>query len=231
MQQVSACLACQSVRTSLPTEPALVTTADYPIHKLGADIFSFAGHEFVLYIDRFSGYPLVKRLKSNSAAKAMAFLAQICSMFGFPESVRVAGRPQFWGDLKTFCERCAICLETFAPYHPEFNGLAKVTVREVKRLMKKCHKTGENFDEQLLYWHCLPLAAGTSPTQAFLGRSPRTALPALPPSEPDLATFRALRHARTTPKPPHTPTQTGPSRPTSFERTHSRPRLENKALA
>ncbi|TRY70825.1 hypothetical protein TCAL_15002 [Tigriopus californicus] len=97
---------------------------------------------------------------------------------------------------KAFCDTRNICLETSAPYHPESNGLAEVTVQEIKRLMKRCHETGEDFDEQLLAWRCLPLAAGALPAQAFLGRRPRTALPALATPLPDLDKFRERRHAQ-----------------------------------
>ncbi|TRY70387.1 hypothetical protein TCAL_15004 [Tigriopus californicus] len=95
IQQGAACTAYQSVRPSLPVEPEIVTTANHPMQKLGADMFPIAGHEFVLLVDQCLGYPFIKRLKTISAAKSTAFLAHICHMFGFPDSIWADGGPQF----------------------------------------------------------------------------------------------------------------------------------------
>jgi hypothetical protein len=53
-------------------------------------------------------------------------------------------------------------------------------VKNVKRLLKKCRKSGEHFPSALLEWRNTPRADGVSPAQAFFGRRQRTLLPALP---------------------------------------------------
>jgi hypothetical protein len=53
-------------------------------------------------------------------------------------------------------------------------------VKNVKRLLKKCRKSGEHFPSALLEWRNTPRADGVSPAQVFFGRRQRTILPAIP---------------------------------------------------
>ena len=67
---------------------------------------------------------------------------------------------------------------TSSPCYPQSNGKAENTVKTVKRLFTKCHKSCESEYLALLDWRNTPFEGlGTSPAQHFLGRRCRTLLP------------------------------------------------------
>ncbi|TRY73403.1 hypothetical protein TCAL_16914 [Tigriopus californicus] len=161
------------------------------MEQLGADLFPYKGKDLILFVDRFLGYPFVKELRSSATKKILSFLKTLIHLFGALAVIRADSGPQFRSKFEEFCHAHSIKLETSSPYHPESNGLAEVSVREVKRLLKKCAQTGQDFHQQLAACRCLPLTAGLSPAEAFLGRRPRSSILTLSTPLPDLAAFSA----------------------------------------
>ena len=82
------------------------------------------------------------------------------------------------GPFKKWCAENNIKHKLASPYNPQGNGLAEAGVKNIKSLLAKCTKTGE--DPQKLLYHCknIPRTDGFSPAQLLFGRKQFTSVPA-----------------------------------------------------
>ncbi len=91
---VTECDVCQSLR---PANPAAVTSpsppATFPMEALGTDILNCGGKDWLVVVDRYSGFPLVRQLHSMASAAVIRRLDAIFWEFGLPNRVRSDGGP------------------------------------------------------------------------------------------------------------------------------------------
>ena len=121
------------------------------MQAVGLDLFHAGGRDYLVMVDRYSGYPFVQCLASTTAAAVTPALAGWWELFGLPSVVRVDGGPQFrCQEFLTFCGERDIELETFSPYNPRSNGLAEAAVKNCKKLLLKCISGGDNYADALL---------------------------------------------------------------------------------
>ena len=59
---------CQRYNASLLTEPARIEEARAPIESIGCDLFDCGGRQFIVLVDRYSGYIFVQQLRSTTTA-------------------------------------------------------------------------------------------------------------------------------------------------------------------
>lgn len=175
------CEACIAFKPSQAREPYQLTHADGPMSELGVDLYDFQGQDWIVLVDRFSGWPWTARLTSTTTDDVTRWLSTIFVEHGFPEVIRSDNGPQFRNKFADWCSDHWIRHETSSPYYPQSNGLAEAAVKAVKHLKKKCVLKGEPFSVALLEWRNTPRADGISPAQAFLGRRQRTRLPGIIP--------------------------------------------------
>ena len=93
---VSNCSACLEKRQYHQKEPLIaheVPTA--PWHKVGMDLFSFKGRDYLLVVDYFSNYPEVCLLNDTHSSSVIMKLKSIFSCFGIPKVVISDNGPQF----------------------------------------------------------------------------------------------------------------------------------------
>ncbi len=177
---VEKCELCAAALPSKPLASALApTTASRPMQAVGLDLFHAGGRDYLVMVDRYSGYPFVQCLSSTTAAAVTRALAGWWELFGFPSVIRADGGPQFrCQEFLAFCNERDIELETSSPYNPRSNGLAEAAVKNCKKLLLKCISGGENYADALLEFRNCPRPDGFSPAQLMFGRRMRTALPA-----------------------------------------------------
>lgn len=157
--------------------------------QVGVDLFEFSGSQYLVMVDRYSGYPFVKQLRSLTTSNITKILFNWFLDFGFPISIRSDGGPQFRSEFGAFCDKHNIKHELSSPYHAQSNGLAESAVKNVKYLLDKCKSSGESFDVAFSHWKATPRADGFSPSDMFLKRHIRTSLPSLHLDfDPDSAT-------------------------------------------
>lgn len=178
---VANCHTCQSLR---PSNPSPVVTpsnpATFPMEALGMDIFHCGGKDWLVIVDRYSGFPFVRRLPSLSSAATIRALEQILWEFGLPDSIRSDGGPQFTSsEFKDFLHSLDIRHEISSPYNPASNGLAEAGVKQVKYLMIKCSEEHSSYDRALHSYRSMARADGYSPFQLFFGRHGKSLLPVL----------------------------------------------------
>ena len=180
-QMVNSCQVCQERLPSQAQEPLQLSSADKPFAKVGVDLFQLSGQHYLVMVDRFSGFPLVHRLPSEKTSTTTDRLLYWFQDWGFPESIRSDGGPQFRGPFKEFCDKYNIVHELTSPHHPQSNGLAEAAVANVKSLLDKTGgKLNAEFRQALFEWRNAPRTDGYSPAQMVFGRRQRGLLPTLP---------------------------------------------------
>ena len=178
---VADCVACQSLRPSKPQATVQqASPATFPMEALGADLFHCDGKNWLVVIDRYSGYPFVAEMRSTSATAVLEKLDDWLWNFGLPNVIRTDGGPQFaCKEFEDYMADHDIVHEISSPYNPSSNGLAEAGVKQVKMLLKKCIATGSNFHKELHAYRNIPRADGFSPFSMMFRRIGKTLLPAL----------------------------------------------------
>lgn len=153
--------------------------ATNPMSDVAVDIFTLQGSNYLVMVDRYSGFPFCKPLRATHTGAVTGILTAWFVEWGFPQRIRTDGGPQFRGEFKEYCQRYAIEHELASPHHPEANGLAESAVKNTKFLLEKCKASKEDFSLALLEWRNTPNAAGVIPAVLFCGRRQKTQMPLL----------------------------------------------------
>ena len=143
---VDNCDQCQERRPSQKhnprtTEPPSAAFGASMAH-VGLDLFDFAGKKHIICADRWSGFPLYKRLSSTSTQSVINVLETWFNILGWPSNIRSDGVPRCMGPFKKWCANNNIKNKLASPYNPQGNGLAEAGVKNIKNLLAKCTKTG-----------------------------------------------------------------------------------------
>jgi len=155
---VDRCAPCQEVLPSQPAEPLIMQTATYPMEKMGCDLFSWNGGDYIALVDRYSGYLWCKRLRQTKTENVTKVLSDVFEEFGYPTSIQSDNGPQFRGPFQDFCTKWGIQHITSSPYNPASNGLAESAVKICKQLLKKTASSDEttSFSAALSAWRRTP---------------------------------------------------------------------------
>ena len=181
---VNSCAKCQQLLPSLQKEPMITEKEpSRPFQSVSADYFSYAGKEYLVYVDRLSGWPMVKMYnKEATAVMLVTTLRKYFAATGVPEMFRSDNGPQLKAKyLRDFLAKWGVRISTSSPYYSQSNGHAEVTVKSVKYLVMKCTKNGnldtDEFVAALLELRNSPRADGQSPAQVLFGQPIRSIIP------------------------------------------------------
>jgi hypothetical protein len=182
---IDACEACQEHRQGPHFEPEIKRIATYPMEAVSVDLMEVKGTKYLVMVDRFSSYPLVKVVRTATTSSIVKILSSWFNEFGWPKSIGSDGGPQFKEQFKEFCTSKKIVHELSSVRNPQSNGLAEAGVKRIKYLMEKC-RTKEEFEAALFAFRNAPMADGRpAPAMAFHGRELRDPdLPTVPPAAP-----------------------------------------------
>lgn len=182
---VNACEPCQIYQPSQQKEPWMCDDhPTRPFESVSADFFSVAGKNFLLYADRFSGWPVVFKCGTDTtSATTIRFFREAFRDLGVPIRLRTDGGPQFTSqDFTAFLKRWGVRHDVSSPHYPQSNGHAEANVKKTKRLIQKTAPNGnvdtEEFASGLLELRNTPSAAGESPAQVLFGSPLRSLVPA-----------------------------------------------------
>jgi len=150
---------------------------------IAADLFEYAGKDYLVAVDRFSNWAFCERLNKTTTANVTKILLGWFRQFGLPKYIRTDGGPQFRTEFMDFCDDYHIIHELSSAYNPKSNGLAESAVKSVKSLVRKCKRGNEDFLTALLARQNVPGSNGISPAMAFLGRPVRANLPEVSPKD------------------------------------------------
>ena len=191
-QMVKHCSHC--TRETTPRKEPLMPTAlpEYPWQKIGTDLFSLNGSNYLLAADYFSRFPEVIKLTSTTSASIISALKSIFSRYGIPEEVVSDNGPQYSShEFRDFAKEYNFNHTTSSPHFPQSNGHAERAVQTAKKLLKG----SDDLYLSLLSYRSTPLTwCGLSPAELLMGRQIRSNLPqtsdAFKPQWPYLSDFR-----------------------------------------
>ena len=151
--------------------------ANKPMESVGADLFHFGGKEWLVVVDRYSGFLWVTRLANTHTGAIVKALEDLFVRVGFPARIRSDGGPQFRQEFQQWCSENHISHELSGAYNPRSNGLAEAAVKNAKKLLERCSRTKQPFPRALMDWLNVPRWDGVSPAEAFFGRRFRSRVP------------------------------------------------------
>ncbi|UYV76696.1 K02A2.6-like, partial [Cordylochernes scorpioides] len=133
------CSTCMENTSKLPKQEFTEWTPPNKVWKrIHLDYFYFAGKTFLILVDAHSNWIECQMVPNTSAGFCIDFLRECLARYGIPEVAVMDNGPPFRSyEIKTFFERNGIHAMFSPAYHPESNGLAEVSVREIKKTMKR----------------------------------------------------------------------------------------------
>ena len=172
------CPECRLHHSSQCKEPLLVENRrpELPFQSTSADLFECQGLQFLVYVDRKTGWPCINKIGSTAtSADVIRCLRRWFPDVGAPQILTTDGGPQFASHKFTqFCSNWQIQHVRSSPHYPQSNGHAEAAVKAMKLLISKTTRNGnldiDEFQRGLLEWRNTPRGNGQSPAQALFGR-------------------------------------------------------------
>ena len=144
---------CRFVVTKAGYNPASFITADGPWHHVQLDTSTHMppspnGYTCLLVlIDVFTGFVLLRPIKTNSADIVANELWQVCCTFGLPKIVQSDNGPEFVNNvLRAMVNCCGIDHRLISPYNPRADGKVERAIGTVCSIIKKqLHGSGAHW--------------------------------------------------------------------------------------
>ena len=100
--------------------------------------------DFLIVVDEFSKYIIVRKLPNSTLAAVCIELSMIVTELGLPHTIRSDNGPCYNSkEFQQFLQHYSITHQTSSPNHPRFNGFVERMVRFAKKLMDKARKEGK----------------------------------------------------------------------------------------
>ena len=167
---VSACPTCMKYAIKNCAEPLINDLAtSKPWQALSIDNFEWKGHKYLIILDHFSHFVVVKSLDRIDTATTIKLLLEVFAKHGIPNKIRCDKGGNFTSiDFTNFCSDLGITLSFSSLYHHQ-SVPAECSVHTVKSIMKKCHETGTPWHLGLLEHLCTPLDDKTPSPSSLIG--------------------------------------------------------------
>ncbi len=137
---IDTCEPCQLYQPSQPKETIISDPVpSRPFVDTSADLFSYGSAQYLVYVDKFSGWPIVDSFRSDPTThQVIDKLVQSFAVYGIPIRVRTDGGPQFKSrEFAAFVEDWGIQHTFSSPHYPQSNGHAEAAVKAMKKLVIK----------------------------------------------------------------------------------------------
>ena len=129
-EMVEKCDICQSQQNSTTSVQKYVSEVPpHPWHTLGSDLFYFQRIDFLVVVDYFSKYLIVRKIPSSTSSAVIKELGMISSEFGNPLVFSSDNGPCYSSqEFKFFMQNWLVEHRTSSPHYPQSNGLAESMV-------------------------------------------------------------------------------------------------------
>lgn len=136
---VKSCEACQVLRKDKPDKVyGKWAEATFPMERVHVDFFHFGGQTFFIFIDAYSRWIEIRRMKRTNAPCLIQVLVELFGIFGFPVELVCDNGPPFNSyEFRKACEGRKVKLTHSPPYNPESNGLVERAVQTTKSVLRK----------------------------------------------------------------------------------------------
>ena len=181
------CRSCNERAPSQPHGPPHAAQEPvYPFQCICSDYFKYKGRNYVVIVDRYSGWPIVQQ-SQDGAEGLVKCLREIFVTYGIADELSTDGGPEFTA------ERTQCLLSNWGVHHrissvalAHSNGRAELGVKSCKRmLMDNTGPNGETdldkFQRAMLQYRNTPdQDTGLSPAQMIFGRPIKDFIPIMP---------------------------------------------------
>lgn len=159
--------------------------AEFPFEQVVVDLCYLAGHSYVVYADRYSGWIEVEQIPSTAFHYLKPLLLRWFAAYGAPTEVSSDGGPPFNSyEYNTLLKEWDIRKRQSSAYYAQSNGRAEAAVKSIKRLLlgniDSCTgkiDTGDAARAILTHRNTPASDTGLSPAMALFGRPIRDHLP------------------------------------------------------
>lgn len=177
---ISKCEICRTFEISNQKETLMPQEIpSRPWEKVGTDLFSLEGQDFLITVDYLSNFWEVDRLNDTKSTTIIRKLKTHFARNGIPNTVVSDNGPQYVSaDFLKFAQEWDFEHVVSSPSHQNANGKAEAAVKMAKRTMRKCKEGNTEIYKALLEIRNTPSQGiGSSPAQRLLGRRTRSFLP------------------------------------------------------
>ena len=143
--------------------------ATKPWQVLSIDNFEWKGHKYLIILDHFSHFIVVKSLDKIDTATTIRLLLEVFAKHGLLQKLRCDRGTNFTSlDFTNFCSDLGITLSFSSSYHHQ-SVPAECSVHTVKSIMTKCHETGTPLHLGLIEYLYTPLDEKTPSPSNLIG--------------------------------------------------------------
>ena len=143
-QLIEKCIICQEYGKS---QPIIGTTQELPPflwHTLVTDMFHWKRMDFLIVVDVFSKYIIVRKLPNSTSTAVCTELSMIVTELGLSHIIRSDNSPCYNSkEFQQFLQCYSITHQTSSPNHLRSNGFVERMVGVAKKLMDKAGKEGK----------------------------------------------------------------------------------------
>ena len=182
-QLIEKCIICQEYGKSQPIISNTQELLPFSWHTLVADMFYRKRMDFLIVVDVFSKYIIVRKLPNSTSAAVCIELSMIVTELGLPDIIRSDNGPCYNSkEFQQFLQCYSITHQTSSPNHARSKGFVERMVRVAKKLMDKAGKEGKPWISGLFDYRVTPQSGSiASPLQLLTQCTPREKnLPQLP---------------------------------------------------
>ena len=180
---IEKCDLCQSQQNSTSIIQKYISEVPpHPWHTVGSDLFYFRRIDFLVIVDYFSKYLIMRKITNSTSSAIIKELGMIFSEFGKPQVFRSDNGPCYSRqEFRFFMQNWSIKHRTSSPHYPQNNGLAESMVKVSKNLIEKAVLQDLPWNQLLLDYRCTPISSEIpSPAEILFGRKLQSSISILP---------------------------------------------------
>ena len=157
---VKSCPPCQHHQKLNVKEPLLPQDVlQKPWHTSGSDIFHWNNANYLLVVDYYNKFPVVKKLTSIQSSAVIALLKSVFEEHGIPSRLVTDNGSQYTSAaFQEFSRSYGLTHVTSSPLYLQSNGFSERTVQTVKDLLQKCKESDQDPHLALLCLRSTPLS-------------------------------------------------------------------------
>ena len=170
---ISRCERCRNFEISNQKETLMPhKLPSRPWEKVGTDLFSLDGRDYLITVDYLSNFWEVGRLLDTKSSTVIRKLKAHFARNGSPNYVVSDGGPQYVSEeFNRFAREWDFEHVTSSPHNQNANGKAEAAVKMAKRTMRKCKEGNGDIYKAFLELRNTPSqGVESSPAQRLLGR-------------------------------------------------------------